>query len=62
MKVKLIALLIFLALECACTMSPYDQYNRRDLYSAEPEPDSSEATRQLQPRRSQTPESKPPFR
>jgi hypothetical protein len=60
--VKLIALLFLVALQCACTTSPYDQYNRRNLYSPEPEPGSPEAARQLQPHRLPTPEPKPQFR
>jgi len=59
---KLIALLFLIALQCACTMSPRDQYNRRDLYSPEPEPGSAEAARQLQPHSFPTPEPKPQFR
>jgi len=59
---KLIALLFLVAWQCACTMSPSDQYNRRDLYSPEPAPNSPEGRRQMIAKPAATPELKPQFR
>ncbi|PYK30005.1 MAG: hypothetical protein DME57_08320 [Verrucomicrobia bacterium] len=59
---KRIALLILIALQSACTTSTVDRYNRRDLYSPEPEPGSVEAARQLQPHPSRAAIPKPEFR
>jgi len=60
--VKSIALMCLIALQCACTTPTTDQYNRRDLYSPEPEPGSAEVTRQLRPHPSPTAIVKPEFR
>jgi hypothetical protein len=60
--VKIFALFVLLALQFGCETAEVDHYNRRDLYSPEPETRSPEAIRQLQSHPSPTPDPKPQFR
>jgi len=60
--VKMLVVAILVALQFGCETTEVDRYNRRDLYSPEPESGSSEANRQLRAPPSPTPEPKPQLR